>query len=475
MSGRYDYLGEDFLLTTAVGRALYHEHAASLPIIDYHCHIDPADVADDRRFADIAELWVCADPYKWRAMRMNGIPERLITGGASHLDKFKAWAGTVRHAIGNPLFHWTGLELKRTFGIDELLSPDTADDVWTRCNARLAEPGFSARGLLGRARVEVLCTSDDLLDSLAAHRRHRKTAADLRMLPSLRGDSMIAVDGDGFVAFCRSLSELTGIAIASLDAFKAAVRMRLDVFADLGCRVADHGLDVAAFDAADDDTAARLFERRLAGGELSAVERLQLKSALMLFAGAEYHRRHWIMLLHIGAQRVTSTRLRRLAGPAGGYAAIGRSADVAAIARFLDRLEGDGTLPRTVLFTLNPSDTDMFASLVGSFAEDGVPGKIQFGPAWWYNDHRDGIVRQLRALGNLGLLGRHIGMTTDSRSLLSYSRHEYYRRILCNLIGEWVEAGELPNDPELLSGFVADICYRNAKRWLDADPAGSTP
>ena len=404
---------------------------------------------------------------------MNGVPERLITGDAPNLDKFKSWAATVRHAIGNPLFHWTGLELKRTFGIDELLSADTADAIWTRCNARLAEPGFSARELLQRAHVEVLCTSDDLLDSLAAHRRYREAGLGLRMLPSLRGDSMVAVEADSFTAFCRSLGEMTGIAIDSLEAFQAAVRVRLDVFENLGCRVADHGLDEAAFTPVDDDTAAGLFERRLSSDDLSATERLQLKSALMLFAGAEYHRRDWVMLLHIGAQRVTSTRLRRLAGPAGGYAAIGRSADVAAIARFLDRLEGDGALPRTVLFTLNPSDTDMFASLVGSFAEDGVPGKIQFGPAWWYNDNRDGIVRQLRALGNLGLLGRHIGMTTDSRSLLSYSRHEYYRRIVCNLVGEWVEAGELPNSPELLSGFVEDICYRNARNWLAASPANS--
>jgi glucuronate isomerase len=469
MSGRKpDYLGDDFLLTNALGRALYHDHAASLPIIDYHCHIDPADIADDRRFADLAELWVCKDPYKWRAMRMNGIPERLITGDASNLDKFNAWAATVRYAIGNPLFHWTGLELKRYFGIDDLLGADTAGAVWARCNARLAEPGFSARGLLQRSRVEVLCTSDDLLDSLDAHRRCREAGIGLRMLPSLRGDSMVAVETGGFAIFCRSLGEEAGIAIDSLAAFKAAIRKRLDVFESLGCRVADHGLDEAAFAPVDDGSAARLFERRLQDGELSAAEQLQLKSALMLFAGAEYHRRGWIMLLHIGAQRVTSSRLRRLAGPAGGYAAIGRSADIAAIARFLDHLEGDGVLPRTVLFTLNPSDTDMFASLVGSFAEDGVPGKIQFGPAWWYNDNRDGIVRQLRALGNLGLLGRHIGMTTDSRSLLSYSRHEYYRRIVCNLIGEWVEAGELPNEPELLSGFIVDICYGNAKRWLEA-------
>jgi glucuronate isomerase len=460
------YLGDDFLLVSTVGRSLYHDHAAALPVIDYHCHIDPQAVADDRRFADVAELWVCGDPYKWRAMRMNGIPEREITGSASNLDKFRAWAATVPYTIGNPLFHWTGLELKRYFGVDELLQPRTADAIWARCNRRLGTPEYSARGLLRQAKVEVLCTSDDLLDTLTPHRRMRDEGGDLTMLPSLRADSLVAVDTPGFTAFCRSLAELTGIRVDSIAAYKAAVRIRLDVFGELGCRVADHALDQPVFEPVADDVAARVFERVLAGAESSALERMQLKTALLVFAGAEYHRRNWIMQLHIGAQRATSQRLRDLAGPAGGFACIGPSTDVARVCAFLNRLEAEGTLPRTILFTLNPSDTDMYASVTGSFAEEGVPGKVQFGPAWWWNDNRDGILRQLRALGNMGLLGRHIGMTTDSRSLLSYSRHEYYRRIVCNLIGEWVEAGDLPDDQELLARFVKDICYFNARSWL---------
>jgi glucuronate isomerase len=288
-----------------------------------------------------------------------------------------------------------------------------------------------------------------------------------KMLPSLRGDSVVGVEAPGFPSFCTALAGQTGNAVGSLDAYKAAVRLRLDVFDGLGCRVADHALDQPVFDPVADGVAARLFERRIAGGGLSALELQQLKTALLVFAGAEYHRRGWIMQLHIGAQRATSQRLRDLAGPAGGFACIGASSDVARVCAFLNRLEADGALPRTILFTLNPSDTDMYASVAGSFAEDGVPGQIQFGPAWWWNDNRDGIVRQLKALGNMGLLGRHIGMTTDSRSLLSYSRHEYYRRIVCNLIGEWVDAGELPRAPDLLARLVKDICYVNAKRWLE--------
>ena len=464
-----DYLSDDFLLVSKAGKALYHEHVKSLPIIDFHCHIDPQSVADDKVFNDIAELWVCKDPYKWRAMRMNGIEEQMITGDASNRQKFNAWAQTVPYTIGNPLFHWNGLELKRYFGVDDLLVPASADAIWERCNSQLSLPQFSARGLLKQANVETICTSDDLLDSLDPHRQMFEENGALKMHPSLRADSLLAVETPSFTSFCKSLSEKTGIHVNGLDAFKSAVQLRLDVFHDLGCRLADHALDRPFFELITEDVADRLFDNLMAGGRLSDLEQLQLKTTLLVFAGQEYAARNWIMQLHIGAQRMTSGRLRSLAGPAGGYACIGSSSDVVPVSKLLNHLESDERLPRTILYTLNPSDTDMFASLTGSFAEDGVPGKVQFGPAWWWNDNRDGIVRQLRALGNLGLLGRHIGMTTDSRSLLSYSRHEYYRRIVCNLIGEWVDAGELPKDQELLKKFVQDVCYFNAKNWLQTN------
>ncbi|WP_198026863.1 glucuronate isomerase [Polaromonas glacialis] len=464
-----DYLSDDFLLHSKVARSLYHDHAAALPVIDFHSHIDPQAVADDRVFGNLAELWISADPYKWRAMRMNGIAEHAITGGASSREKFGAWAHTVPYTVGNPLYHWTSLELKRYFGVDAPLSPTTADAIWADCNRQLKEPRLSARGLLKQARVELLCTSDDLLDSLAPHRRMQAEGGTLTMLPSLRADRIIAVDAPGFMAFCSALQAATSIPIDGLDAFKAAVRIRMDVFQEAGCCVADVGLDRPVFELADDARVAGIFNRLMAGGTLDAHEVRQLKTALLLFLGGEYHCRDWTMQLHIGAQRTTSERLQRITGGAGGYACIGTSSDVALVCGVLNQLECQGALPRTILFTLNPSDTDMFASVTGSFTGEGIPGKVQFGPAWWFNDNRDGMVRQLKALGNMGLLGRHIGMTTDSRSLLSYSRHEYYRRILCNLVGEWVESGELPRDQDFLQNFIQDLCYFNARRWLRPD------
>jgi glucuronate isomerase len=461
-----DYLGENFLLPSPYGQMLYHSHAAALPIIDYHCHIDPNAVADDLVFGDITQLWISSDPYKWRAMRMNGVDEQHVTGSASNWHKFEAWAHTVPRTVGNPLFHWTGLELQRFFGVGVLLGPASAHDVWLQCNALLPQTGFSARGLLNKMGVEILCTSDDLLDGLEAHQRMRDSGSPIRMLPSLRADTMVAVGTSGFPAFCRALGNCAGVPINSLDAFEAAVVQRMDHFDFLGCMVADLGMDQPVFAPVGVGDAARHFERLLAGQVLTTLELQQLQTHLLVFAAAQYHRRGWMMQLHIGAHRTTSQRLRFASGGAGGYACIGSSSDVAPVCALLDSLERLNSLPRTVLFTMNPSDTEMFASLAGSFTEAGVPGKLQFGPAWWLNDHRDGIERQLRALGNLGLLSTHIGMTTDSRSLLSYSRHAYYRRILCNLLGSWVDAGELPRDEELLAGMVRDICYGNAKGWL---------
>lgn len=469
-----DYLAEDFLLESSYGRTLYHTHAAELPVIDYHCHIDPRAVADDQVFGDITQLWIHSDPYKWRAMRMNGINEQRVTGDASNWQKFEAWAQTVPRTVGNPLFHWTGLELKRYFGLDNMLGPRSAEGTWHHCNALLAQQGFTARGLLAKSDVEIVCTSDDLLDDLEAHRRMAVSGSAIRMLPSLRADRIVGVGAQGFPTFCRVLAQRTGIPITSLDAFQVAVALRMDAFDALGCRVADLGLDEPVFAPVAAGQAARLFDQLLTGQALTPLEQRQLQTHLMVFAGAQYHQRGWMMQLHIGALRSTSQRLRDVSGGAGGYACIGSSSDVALVCGLLDMLERQGSLPRTVLFTLNPSDTEMFASLAGSFTEAGVPGKLQFGPAWWLNDHRDGIERQLRAVANLGLLSRHIGMTTDSRSLLSYPRHEYYRRILCNLLGGWVDRGELPRDEELLASLVRDICYLNAKGWLTSHSGSST-
>ncbi|MCH5373077.1 MAG: glucuronate isomerase [Planctomycetes bacterium] len=405
-----DLIHEDFLLKTTTARRLYHEFAADVPIIDYHNHLDPDQLADDREFENLAQLWLVSDPYKHRAMRIAGVPERFITGNATDREKFGAWSATVSQTLGNPLFHWTALELRRIFGITELLSPDSADRIWQQCNEKLSTPEFTARQLVLRAKVECLCTSDPPGDDLKAHARLAESGFSTRVLPSLR------VDDD-----------------STLD--HSLVVERLDVFQRMGCRLGDHAL-------------------------------VEFDSEMLRFFGREYARRGWMMQLHIGALRQTSTRLRRLAGPAGGYATIGRNCDIPGLCRFLDDLEKEDCLPRIVLYPLNPADYAALSTLTGSFAEDGIRGKIQLGPAWWYNDHALGIRQHLDALASYGLLATFIGMTTDSRSLLSMVRHEYFRRVLCDWLGDQVQAGMLPDTDELLGPLVHAVCYDNARRWL---------
>ncbi|MFZ4285863.1 glucuronate isomerase [Variovorax sp. HJSM1_2] len=458
----------DLLLTSRSGRALFHEVAAPLPIIDFHCHVDPQSVADDQRFGDITDLWIRSDPYKWRAMRINGVSEAEITGAASHSQKFHAWARTLPLTVGSPLFHWSALELRQVFGIESALAPTSASAIWDRCNTQLAQPGFSARALLRKANVEVLCTSDDLLDSLASHAQMRlcPDASPLQMLPSLRADRVLTLDASTFAGFCKALSLATGIVVESLDAYKAAISKRLDAFDALGCRFADVGLEQVVCELAPKWRVEQIFEELLSGQTITPHAAAQLQTDLLLFLARQYHRRDWVMQMHLGAQRETSARLKNLTGRAGGYACIGNSVDVSRLVALLNQLEQTEQLPRTLLFPLNPADMEMLASVGGAFVEEGVPGKVQLGPAWWFNDHRDGMERLLKVIGNLGLLSRHIGMTTDSRSLLSYSRHGYFRRILCNLLGSWADAGEIPNDMARLSKLVQDVCYFNAKRWM---------
>ncbi len=405
-----EFIHNDFLLKTQTARRLYHEFAEGLPIIDYHCHLDPRELADDRQFENLTQVWIASDPYKHRAMRIAGVPERWITGDATDREKFDAWAATVPQTVGNPLFHWTALELKRYFGVTEWLSSESAPRVWETCNSLLRSPGYTARRLIERANVECLCTSDRLEDDLDSHARLAQSDFATRVLPSLRVDDCETVD-------------------------RALVAQRLDVFEQAGCQLADHALD-------------------------------DFGSDNVRFLAREYGRRGWIMQLHIGAQRQTSSRLRRLAGPAGGYATIGRSCDIPGLCRFMDDLEKEECLPRMILYPLNPADNAALATLTGSFAEDGVRGKIQFGPAWWYNDHALGIRNQLDALASYGLLSAFIGMTTDSRSLLSMTRHEYFRRVFCDWLGDQVQARSLPDDDQLLGPLVRAVAYENARRWL---------
>lgn len=461
------FIHDDFLLYNVKGRSLYQDVAARLPIVDFHNHIDPEMVANNAPFQTVQDVWVAGDPYKHRAMRICGIPERLITGDAPAFEKFVAWAKCLTKTVGNPLFHWSCMELKTIFGIDELLTEHNAADIWERANALLVTEALRPQAILKKFGVELLCTSDDLADSLQHHRAIAEQNLPFQCLPSLRSDSIIAVNQPTFSAWLAKIGQQTGVEVADLTTFKRAVETRLDVFMESGCLLADHSFDAGfRYVATDEAMATDLFSQVLRGTTLSDEQTVQLQSHLLLFLGQSYHHRRWRMQLHIGAFRYTSSRLRARVGGAGGFAAIGQNANIASLSRFLDDLDKTENLPKTILYTLNPADNAAFASLTGSFSEDGIVGKIQFGPAWWYNDNYLGITEQLTTLANYGLLSTAIGMTTDSRSIFSMTRHDYYRRILCNLVGNWAESGQLPKDDALLKNLIEDLSYTNIKHWL---------
>lgn len=459
------FLTDDFLLRTDAARELYHVYAGHLPVIDYHNHLDLKALATDKRYDDLAELWVTHDPYKHRAMRIDGIPEYSITGASSSAEKYEAWARTCPHTVGNPLYHWTALELKRIFHVDDLLAPDTAGEIYRHCNALLPQEGYSTMEILRRWNVEILCTSDDLLDDVSLHRAASGRSAGPKVLPSLRADSILAFGTPGFKAWVERLGQVAPV--RSLEEYLHALRLRLDAFDGAGCRLADHALDNGfAFRLPDADEASRIFAACLqGGGDVTAADNVKLRSFVLLKLAQEYAARGWVMQLHVGAERFTTSRLRRLCGPAGGYATIGNGCDIRSLCDFLDSAEQADGMPKTILYTLNPADNAAFATLTGSFTGDGVAGKLQFGPAWWYNDHKEGMESHFRALSSYGLLSRFIGMTTDSRSILSFSRHEYFRRILCGYVGGQVEKGELPNDMNLLGEMVKGIAYGNVRDW----------
>ncbi len=461
------FITEDFLLYNPTGRRLYHEVARELPIVDYHNHLSPELLAENSPFEDPTELFIRSDPYKHRAMRMHGVPEGEITGDVGSRQLFDNWAATVPAVWGNPLHHWNALELHRVFGIEEPLSPQTAAPVWQTIRSRLQEDGFTPQGILTGFGVQTLCTSDDLLSDLTHHRR-ATAHGKLEVYPSLRGDTITGIDHHKFLRWLARLVEAAGTEVTDLDSYLAAVSHRLEDFAAAGCVLADHALNSGfRFYDAQESNARRTFDRVLRS-EANPVRDIEaLKSYLLVALGRCYAKRGWGMQLHVGAQRRTSARLRTLAGSAGGYASIGSPAHMESLAGLLDTIEGQGGLPDIVLYTLNPADNAAFGSLTGSFTEDGRPGKVQFGPAWWYNDQLGGIRDHLQTVANYGLLHHFIGMTTDSRSVMSFSRHEYFRRILCNLLGEWVETGHLPPSGDWLDQAVTNLCHGNARRWLD--------
>ncbi|MEK6481197.1 glucuronate isomerase [Catalinimonas sp. 4WD22] len=458
---------KDFLLFNKTGVRLFHEVAKALPVIDYHNHLNPLHLAENKKFDNLAQLWITSDPYKHRAMRIHGIPEQGISGEAEPYDKYMHWVKTLPHTLGNPLFHWNALELKRVFGIDKILNEKNAKKIWKHCNALLQEDGFGATDILKKFNTEMLCTSDDLLDDYQSHLAVGVNHKKLKVLPSLRADSILAFHQPNHAEWMEKLMALSGIQVHSLVDYEEAIMKRLQVLDQAGCRFSDHALDSGfTFQTTSASAARKLFAKRLEKQMLPIDERIQLQSYLLTFLGKAYADRGWTMQLHIGAQRYTSSRLRKLAGPTGGFAAMGSACDIASLCAFLDSLEQEEKLPQTILYTLNPADNAPFATLTGSFAEDGMPGKIQFGPAWWYNDHLEGMENQLTTLASHSLLSHFIGMTTDSRSILSFSRHEYFRRILCNWIGKQVEEGKFPDDFSLLKNLVERICYLNIKHRL---------
>ncbi|AHJ97141.1 glucuronate isomerase [Hymenobacter swuensis] len=461
------FLNEDFLLRTATARTLYHEYAQQMPIIDYHNHLLPDQIAEDRQFDTITQVWLYGDHYKWRAMRTNGVPERYITGDASDWEKFEKWAETVPQTVRNPLYHWTHLELQRYFGITELLSPASARRIYDQCNALLQTPEYSVRNLLRKMNVEALCTTDDPSDSLEHHRALQSSGFEIQVLPTFRPDKVMAVeDAASYNAYLDKLGQSAAVDIHTYHDLQTALRLRHDYFAALGCRLSDHGLEQLYAADYTDAEINDIFLKIRGGKELIPAEVVQFKSALLILLAEMDWEKGWTQQFHLGALRNNNARMLRQLGPDTGWDSIGDFSQGRALSTFLDRLDGQDKLAKTILYNLNPADNELMATMVGNFNDGSVAGKVQFGSGWWFLDQKDGMEKQLNALSNMGLLSRFVGMLTDSRSFLSYPRHEYFRRVLCNLLGQDVENGELPHDLELLGSIVQNICYHNAKAYF---------
>lgn len=462
------FLDENFMLQNETAVKLYHNYAKHMPIYDYHCHINPKEIWENKQFKNITEVWLYGDHYKWRAMRSNGIDEEYITGSASDYDKFMAWAKTVPYTIGNPLYHWTHLELQRFFGIYDLLSEKTADIIWKKANEKLNQEGFRVRDLIEKSNVAYICTTDDAIDDLKYHKLIREEGKmKTKVLPTLRPDKAVNIEKDTFIGWVKTLGEVCGKNITNYDEFLAALEERINFFHEEGCRLSDHAFDYVPYREASIDEVAKIFEKGLKGENISLEEEEKYKTALMQFFGKKFAELGWTMQLHIGAMRNNNTRMFKKLGPDTGFDSINDLNIAYPLSRFLDSLDKEDKLPKTILYTLNPKDNYVLGTMLGNFQGGGIPGKIQFGSGWWFNDQRDGMEEQMKALANLGLLSRFVGMLTDSRSFLSYPRHEYFRRILCNLIGTWVENGEFPNDMNLLGEIVQNICFNNAKAYFN--------
>ncbi len=462
------FLTEDFLLQNETAKRLYHDHAAKLPIYDYHCHLPAHQIAADHQFQNLTQAWLYGDHYKWRAMRTNGVAEQYITGDASDYQKFEKWAATVPDCLGNPLYHWTHLELREPFGIrGKLLNPKTARDIYDACSDMLQSDKFSVRNIMRKMNVKLVCTTDGPLDSLDHHRKIRDDGFEIKVHTAWRPDQAMAVeDLSALNAFVDKLEAVSDIEITGFDSYIDALRKRHTYFHAHGCRLSDHGLETAYAEDYTENDVRIIFGKIRAGKALSLREQLQFKSAMMVEFGIMDADRGWVQQLHLGALRNNCTRLYSKLGPDIGCDCIGDFEIARPLSRFLDRLDSQGKLPKTILYNLNPRDNALMATMIGNFQDGSAPGKIQWGSGWWFLDQKDGMEAQMRTLANMGLLSRFVGMLTDSRSFLSYPRHEYFRRILCNLLGSDVEAGLLPKDMKLLGKMVENICYYNARNYF---------
>ena len=463
------FLNQDFLLNTPEARRLYHEYAKDMPIVDYHCHISPQEIWEDRRFENITQLWLGGDHYKWRLMRANGINEYYITGDADDREKFQKFAETLPRAIGNPMFHWCHLELKNYFGFDGVLTGETAQQVWDICCEKLKnDPSLSARGLILQSKIAMIGTTDDPCSDLIWH---EKLAADesfpVKVLPSFRPDPALNIHKPGFVQYIHTLSQTTGRKLETVSDVADALSDRIAFFDAHGCRAADHGLDYLVCRMIDEQTATAALKKAMDGQPLTTEEIEGYQTTLLLHCARAYAKRGWAMQLHFSCMRNPTSRMMATLGSDTGFDSIAVTDSCAAAYRLMDALEYEGSLPKTVLYSLNPADNAWIDSLIGAFQGTETAGKIQHGSAWWFNDHKAGMTEQMVSLANMGILGNFIGMLTDSRSLLSYARHEYFRRILCSLLGGWMADGEYPADYELVGGLVQDICFRNAKRYFN--------
>lgn len=459
------FMDEDFLLSTETAKHLFHDYAKKLPIIDYHCHLSPQEIAEDVTFENMTQVWLGADHYKWRQMRSNGVEERFITGDASDREKFQKWAETLEKAIGNPLYHWSHLELQRYFGYDGVLNGDTAEEVWKLCNEKLK--GMSARKLIVESNVEMLATTDDPIDDLHWHKQIAEDEGfPVKVLPAWRPDKAVAIEKTDFADYMNKLSAAAGMEIKRFADVKAALKKRMEFFAEMGCCISDHGLEYVMCVDTSDEEVEDIFARKMQGKEISAQEVAKYKMQLLLFLGRQYYEMGWVMQLHYGVKRDNDKKRFERLGADTGFDSISTSAPINELADFLNALAYTEELPKTIIYSLNPIDNAAIGTIIGCFQTSEAVGKIQQGSAWWFNDHKTGMTEQMTSLASLGLLGNFIGMLTDSRSFLSYTRHEYFRRIACELIGNWVENGEYPADEKALKKITEGISYYNAKRYF---------